>query len=266
MSDGFNVEEFEALADVDLELDNRPEVVEEDVVEPDEDELDDTAYGDDLDDDDGSEDGEEDADDEEEGDVNNSVLETLKALKEEILQLREQVKGKKDDEVDETPQFEAIEFVDDGAFDEALRSPEGLNKLLNSVFQAGQQAVLQKLPAVVGPMATKAVNDAQLVRDFFRSNPDLAEVKGLVTEVAHEVSKEFGPDSDAKVVMKEIAKRSRARMKGSMDSAKEVKKAHRRGRNPGAVKGGASRPGSGRPGSGKKQATIADEISAMMNL
>lgn len=215
--------------------------------------------------------GEEDEDGEEEltGITRKDLTEMLQGFKDEILSLKEELKEArgKGDEAEAEPEFQAVEFVDSDGFNEAMSSSEGFNKVLNEVYQAGQQGVIQQLPALVTKMVAQKVAENELVRDFYRSNPDLAKVRPLVTEVAQEVAKELGPDASTKKFLTELAKQTRDRMKASASNGKKRGKSVNvhKGRNPGNVRAGGARRGSGRPGK-KGKSTIADEIAGMMDL
>ena len=106
-----------------------------------------------------------------------------------------------------------------------------------------------------------AIRNHALIENFYRSNPDLDKVRPLVQAVAKEVTAEMSGEKDARKVFLEIAKRSRARIKGTNPS-KIVSGGNRR--NPGHVPPTSARPGNGR--SGNKKSTIADEMARMRDL
>lgn len=207
--------------------------------------------GDEVADDEGEEEAEETAD--------SGMMALIKEMREELQGLRAQLAEQKSTE---TKQEETlIEFVDDEMFDSAITSKEGLNKLLNTVHKAGHASAMQLLPTLVREEAQKIYEQRAVIDSFYRSNPDLANVKPVVQAVAKEVQAEFPNERDTKKVFLEIAKRARARVKGSGDG--KLLSTNRK--NPGSVSSGAGRHGSGKPGS-KRKPTIADELQIMRRL
>lgn len=206
---------------------------------------------------------EDDADGDEDGDeaAGDPVLSLLQEMRAELTSLREQVKNGGAAEA-APPEPTAIDFVDEASFDAAVSSREGLNKLLNTVHQAGHASAMQLLPTLVREQAEAVYEQKMRVESFFRSNPDLDKVRPLVSVVAKEVAEEFPESNDYKKLFVEIAKRTRARVSGAKGGGRGASTKHR---NPGSVPTGAGRPGSGRP-RGRKTENVAAEIKKMMQL
>lgn len=235
------------------------DVVEEEDVEADEEEGGEEEEGED-------EDGEEDSDDGEADDQRSF----FKTMQEEVLALRRELselKGKKEEpEAPPVDDNRPIDFItDDDHFNEVVSDRGKLNGLMNTVFQAGQAAMLQQLPAIVNRQVYKEFQNQQVSMDFYKANPDLRKVVPLVSAVSKELAAEWaGKDGvSQKMVLDEVAKRVRSRMGGGKKS--KVVDAKERKRNPGAVRTSGARPGNGRPGRSGGM-TIADEIAAMSKL
>jgi hypothetical protein len=210
-------------------------------------------------DDEGEAEDDVDSDEIESGAPKGEMLSLLQEMRAEIASLREQVETQGVGAVEPAAPTE-IDFVDDATFDNAVSSREGLNKLLNTVHQAGHASAMQLLPQLVREQAEKIYSEKMLVESFYRSNPDLDKVRPVVAVVAKEVVAEMPNEKDAKKIMAEVAKRTRARVGGGARGGSSTKH-----KNPGNVPSGAGRPGSGRPGV-KKPENIAAEISKMMQL
>jgi hypothetical protein len=220
-----------------------------------------------LEDEDEIVDGEESFEDDDEGDEDDEqeaetsgLAEMLKAMQEELKGLRAQLAEQKSGG-EKKEEAALIEFVDEALFESAVSSKDGLNKLLNTVHQAGHASAMQLLPALVREEAQKIYEERALIESFYRSNPDLDKVRPVVMTVAKEVAAEFPNEKNTKKLFLEIAKRSRARIGGGSGN----KVASTKHKNPGSVSSGAGRPGNGRPG-GKKKLSISDEINIMKRL
>ena len=219
-------------------------------------------------DDEGFED-ESDGDDEDDGDSSEDepkaladagVMSLLQEMRAELVSLREQVKSQ---DKTEPPEPTSIDFVDEAGFEEAVSSQVGLNKLLNTVHQAGHASAMQMLPQLVREQAEAVYEQKMRVESFFRSNPDLDGVRPLVGVIAKEVAEEMPDETSYKKLFLEVAKRTRKRMGGAAGGGK--RSTSTKHSNPGSVPSGAGRPGSGRP-AGKRKENVAAEIKKMMQL
>lgn len=208
------------------------------------------------------EDGGEEEEEESEGGLQ---LKLLQDMQKELLELKKQLKEGKEEKAEKAEAEKPIEFItDDDHFTEIMTSREQLNEALNTVFQAGQAAVLQQLPAHVNKLVQNKLQEQQVIKDFYQANPDLRKVAPLVSVVSKELAEEWAGREDVKQkeILAEVAKRTRERMGGKKSS--KVVDAKERKRNPGSVDTSGTRRGNGRPG--KKQMSIADEIERMAKL
>lgn len=87
---------------------------------------------------------------------------------------------------------EAIDFIGDEDIEELTGDKEGLNKLLNAVYQRGvsdsEEKVLRDIPEIVRTNVALNSELAETSRKFYTDNPDLAGFKPVVAAVFEEVS------------------------------------------------------------------------------
>jgi len=260
MSEDFDASLVEALAEVDSDNDFSIPAEESSKdassSQPVEDEEDVESVEDEYEDE--EEEGEEEEEDSEEIDPQ---LQLMQEMRDELVALRKERDEKGEKEAEEKAEADSeaeIDFVTDEQFDTAVTDREGFNRVMNDVFRAGQQAMLQSIPGIVKEQVDAGIKNAELVSDFYRSNPDLAQVKPLVQNIVAEVVRERGEDADPKKALVEVAKRARSRMPGSKKSKRNV-------RGKGALNAGGTKAGSGKPRK-KGKATVASELESMMGL
>ncbi len=110
----------------------------------------------------------------------------------------------------------AHDFLAGVDIDEVLSSADGLNKLLQNVYnksledarKLAAEQILRNLPEVVTGYVNQHIQLTETVNDFYRQNPDLAQVKRTVAAVANEVAA-GNPGFKLDEVFAEAAKRTR---------------------------------------------------------
>ena len=119
--------------------------------------------------------------------------------------------------------------------EQLLDDPAKLNEVLNSVANnartgASQQAVqqvLQSIPEMVVGYITRHTAMTNLVNDFYREHPDLANVKQTVGAIANDVQAEHS-DWNAESIFSETADRTRKFLGIKQEQKVQVKKTERK--------------------------------------
>jgi hypothetical protein len=108
------------------------------------------------------------------------------------------------------------DFLADVDIDEVLTTTDGLNSLLNSVYNKAMsdasrltaEQIMKSLPQVVTTYVQQHIAYRETVNDFYQNNPDLMGVKKTLARVANEVTAEK-PELDLEGVFDEAATRTR---------------------------------------------------------
>lgn len=202
--------------------------------------------------DEGAADGDEEGDEGDEGEVESkeSSDDRIKAMQEELAELKQLLTQKADTASTETAatkdgKKEQVEFVDDEQYTEAISSKDGFNAALNTAFEAGVQATLKRLEPVIQQRVLESVNTHMAVKDFYDANPKLRGHEDVVQAVAQKLILEKGDKYPAAKLFKEAAQLTYKKLNlkpdtGPLDSQKK--------RNPGDTvpsKGGRAVPKSG---------------------
>ena len=114
---------------------------------------------------------------------------------------------------DSTQPYDFLANVD---IDEVLSTTDGLNTLLNSVYNKAMsdaskltaEQIMRSLPQVVTTYVQQHIAYRETVQDFYRENPDLVGVKKTLARVANEVTSEK-PELTLDQVFTEAATRTR---------------------------------------------------------
>jgi hypothetical protein len=107
-------------------------------------------------------------------------------------------------------------FLEGVDLDDVLSDAQGLNRVLVNVYNKGladasaraAEQVMRSLPKLITTYVTQQTTMAEMVKDFYRENPDLEPVKRTVAAVANEISAE-SPGMPLQELFVEAAKRTR---------------------------------------------------------
>lgn len=149
----------------------------------------------------------------------------VEALRAQLAEMAKQLQALQQGEVGAEPKvdntLEAEEFVQEEAFDEALTSAEGMNKLLQGVYTkavaTAREEFIKQVPNLVAPMVTDIVNRTQMVNEFYTKNKDLVNMKDYVGYVAKEIASK-NPEFTLPKVLDSVAVEVRKRMGLTGDS------------------------------------------------
>lgn len=111
-------------------------------------------------------------------------------------------------------------FLEGLDLDEVLGNAENLNRVLMAVHRHAMEVaskiaaenIMRSLPETISNYVTRHVSMSEMVRDFYSSNPDIAQVKGTMAQVANEVANQ-SPELTPPQVFAEAAKRVRVMLK-----------------------------------------------------
>lgn len=139
--------------------------------------------------------------------------------------------------------LEMIDFVGDQEVDTIVGSKEALNEFLNNAlrsmfdtFSPGvSENVLRNIPNIVKSQVMTTVTLQKTVDDFYRENPDLANVREFVGIVGAEIASK-NPDKPPRWIFEEAGKEARKRLK--LKAAADKKTPAQKTTQPGGTKSG----------------------------
>jgi len=179
----------------------------------------------------------EEGDDDLEGLTPKEMMEQIRNLQTQIAEISPGKQEGQEASGEEGPSFQEIPVIqDDDSLDDALSSSEKFNNTLNQAFQQFGEQMMKSLPKVVQNMVAQQQAMQETARQFYTSNPDLAEYKSFVGKVSEKLSSDH-PDWGMDKVLEETSKEARRRLNLKQQTQKT------KGKNPGFPK---------KPSSGKR--------------
>lgn len=155
------------------------------------------------------------------------------------------------------------DFIGDLELDDLLDTKEGLNNLLNKVYQAGVEAsarsVMRRVPEVINSRIERHQSLNQIAEGFYRDNPDLANMKRTVALVAQEIV-----NNEPEIPMSQLLERAGVQTRSMLGIRRPRRDntASRSGsRNPGFVNGSGAR----QPRQSDNRTEVEKEIDELLN-
>lgn len=215
---------------------------------------------------------EQEEDEDEQGEEEKSgievLLETNRALLEEVKRLRGEGDEKGDEEEGEEPVvLPKISFVKEDEFD-GFTSAEEVNEFGGKVVQESYKAVVQALIPSLKRLIPQYVELTAVVSDFFRENPDLARtprLKELVTTELNNVRTKYpGKPLEEQLKIAGTEVRKSLGLPGKQQTKEAPSKKDQRRRFAGTQLKGSSRTPSS-PNSKVEEGSFDDQIERMLS-
>jgi hypothetical protein len=106
-----------------------------------------------------------------------------------------------------------LKFIpDEESFDEVMKTADGFNTLLTSVFNAAVQHSLRLMPQVATQLVDSQITLRTTAQEFYQANPDLIPHKKYVGFVANELAAQHA-DWDLPTLLQNAEKEVRTRLK-----------------------------------------------------
>jgi hypothetical protein len=137
------------------------------------------------------------------------LLEALTEIRKELAELKEKNEEQKEEKPEESKD---IEFVTEDGYAEILQSKDGLNKVLNALYQQVRQAALQDAFPIIQQEVTRSNTVFAHTKAFYEANEDLKKHTNLVQQVFKEIVAKK-PDITIENLFSEAAPEARKRLK-----------------------------------------------------